>query len=213
MKYFLDTANIEEIKKANELGLISGVTTNPSLVSKEDKAFEDVLKEIVEIVDGPISAEVISEDSKGMIREAEELVKIHKNIVIKIPMTEEGLKATRILSEKGIKVNVTLIFTSTQALAAAKAGATYVSPFIGRLDDIGLNGMELLEEIMYIFKSYGVEAEVIAASIRNKNHLIGAAMAGSDIATIPYNTLIDSLKHPLTDQGIEKFLSDWNKSK
>ena len=213
MKYFLDTANIEEIKKANELGLISGVTTNPSLVSKEDKAFEDVLKEIVEIVDGPISAEVISEDSKGMIREAEELVKIHKNIVIKIPMTEEGLKATRILNEKGIKVNVTLIFTSTQALAAAKAGATYVSPFIGRLDDIGLNGMELLEEIMYIFKSYGVEAEVIAASIRNKNHLIGAAMAGSDIATIPYNTLIDSLKHPLTDQGIEKFLSDWNKSK
>lgn len=213
MKYFLDTANVEEIKKANELGLISGVTTNPSLVSKEDKAFEDVLKEITEIVDGPISAEVISEDSEGMIKEAEELVKIHENIVIKVPMTEEGLKATRILNQKGIKVNVTLIFTSTQALAAAKAGATYVSPFIGRLDDIGLNGMQLLEEIMYVFKSYGIESEVIAASIRNKNHLIGAAMAGSDIATIPYQTLIDSLKHPLTDHGIERFLSDWNKSK
>lgn len=213
MKYFLDTANIDEIKSANDLGLISGVTTNPSLVSKEDKEFKDVIKEISEIVDGPISAEVISEDSKGMIKEAEELVKIHENIVIKVPMTAEGLKATKILNEKGIRINVTLIFTATQALAAAKAGATYVSPFVGRLDDIGLDGIELLDEIMYIFKSYGIRAEVIAASIRNKNHMIQAAMAGSDIATVPYNVLMESLNHPLTNEGIEKFLQDWNKKK
>lgn len=213
MKYFLDTANIDEIKKANDLGLISGVTTNPSLISREDKEFKVLIKEISEIVDGPISAEVISEDSMGMIKEADELVKIHKNIVIKVPMTAEGLKATKVLNEKGIRVNVTLIFTATQALAAAKAGASYVSPFVGRLDDIGLDGIELLEEIMYIFKSYGVRAEVIAASIRNKNHIIQAAMAGSDIATVPYNVLMDSLKHPLTNEGIDKFLKDWNKNK
>lgn len=209
MKYFIDTANVDDIKKAAELGIIDGVTTNPSLIAKEGRKFEDVIKEITEIVDGPISAEVISLDAEGMIKEANELVKIHKNIVIKVPMTPDGLKATTILSKKGIKVNVTLVFSSTQALAAAKAGAAYVSPFVGRLDDIGLNGMDLIEEIMFIFKSYGIKTEVIAASIRNRNHLRQASMTGVDIATIPYNVILDSLIHPLTDQGIEKFLSDW----
>ncbi|HSL86928.1 MAG TPA: fructose-6-phosphate aldolase [Bacteroidales bacterium] len=213
MKYFIDTANVEEIRKAAELGIIDGVTTNPSLIAKEGRVFEEVIKEITEIVDGPISAEVVSEDAEGMLKEADELVKIHDNIVIKVPMTAEGLKATSKLSKKGVKVNVTLVFSATQALAAAKAGASYVSPFIGRLDDIGLDGMELIEEIMYIFKSYGVRAEVIAASIRNRNHLTSAAMAGADIATLPYKVIMDSLLHPLTDQGIEKFLKDWESTK
>lgn len=213
MKYFIDTANVEEIRKAAELGIIDGVTTNPSLIAKEGRVFEEVIKEITEIVDGPISAEVVSLDAEDMVKEADELVKIHENIVIKVPMTAEGLKATSMLSAKGIKVNVTLVFSATQALAAAKAGAAFVSPFVGRLDDIGAEGMELIEEIMYIFKSYGVRAEVIVASIRNRNHLTQAAMAGADIATIPYKVLMDSLKHPLTDQGIEKFLKDWEGAK
>lgn len=213
MKYFIDTANVEEIRKAAELGIIDGVTTNPSLIAKEGRVFEEVIKEITEIVDGPISAEVVSLDAEGMLREAEELVKIHENIVIKVPMTAEGLKATSKLSRQGVHVNVTLIFSATQALAAAKAGASYVSPFVGRLDDIGLDGMELIEEIMYIFKTYGIRAEVIAASIRNRNHLTQAAMAGADIATIPFKVIMDSLVHPLTDQGIEKFLKDWESAK
>ncbi len=213
MKYFIDTANVEEIRKAAELGIIDGVTTNPSLIAKEGRVFEEVIKEITDIVDGPISAEVISLDAQGMVKEADELVKIHENIVIKVPMTAEGLKATSMLSKKGIKVNVTLIFSATQALAAAKSGAAFVSPFVGRLDDIGLDGMELVEEIMYIFKTYGVHTEVIVASIRNRNHLTQAAMAGADIATIPYKVLMDSLVHPLTDQGIEKFLKDWESTK
>lgn len=213
MKYFIDTANVEEIRKAAALGILDGVTTNPSLIAKEGRNFEEVIKEITEIVDGPISAEVISLDAEGMVKEADELVKIHENIVIKVPMTPEGLKATSILSKKGIHVNVTLIFSATQALAAAKAGASFVSPFVGRLDDIGTEGMDLIEEIMYIFKSFGLRCEVIVASIRTRNHLTQAAMAGADIATIPYKVLMESLKHPLTDQGIEKFLKDWKSVK
>ncbi len=213
MKYFIDTANVDEIRKAAELGIIDGVTTNPSLIAKEGRVFEEVIKEITEIVDGPISAEVVSIDAESMVREADELVKIHDNVVIKVPMTAEGLKATNILSKKKIKVNVTLIFSATQALAAAKAGAAFVSPFVGRIDDIGSNGMELVQEIMYIFKTYGIKTEVIVASIRNRNHLTQAALAGADIATIPYKVIMESLLHPLTDQGIEKFLSDWEKVK
>ncbi|SDI40299.1 fructose-6-phosphate aldolase [Proteiniclasticum ruminis] len=213
MKYFIDTANVEEIRKAAELGIVDGVTTNPSLIAKEGRVFEEVIEEITKIVDGPISAEVISLDAEGMLKEAEELVKIHPNIVIKVPMTPEGLKATAALAAKGVHVNVTLIFSATQALAAAKAGASYVSPFVGRLDDIGIEGMDLIEEIMYIFKTYGLHTEVIVASVRSRNHLTQAAMAGADIATVPYKVLMDSLKHPLTDQGIEKFLKDWESVK
>lgn len=213
MKYFIDTANVEEIRKVAELGIIDGVTTNPSLIAKEGRVFEEVIKEITEIIDGPISAEVVSLDADGMVEEANELIKIHKNIVIKVPMTADGIKATSMLSKRGIKVNVTLIFSATQALAAAKAGAAYVSPFVGRLDDIGLEGMDLVEEIMEIFNNYGIDTEVIVASIRNRNHLTQAALAGADIATIPYKVIMDSLKHPLTDQGIEKFLKDWENSK
>ncbi|QSX08089.1 fructose-6-phosphate aldolase [Alkalibacter rhizosphaerae] len=211
MKYFIDTANVDEIKQASELGIIRGVTTNPSLIAKEGRKFEDVIEEIANIVDGPISAEVISLEAEGMIEEAEDLQKIHPNIVIKIPMTAEGIKATSILSKELIKVNVTLVFSVTQALAAAMAGAAYVSPFIGRLDDVGANGVALLEEIMWTFQRYDIKTEVIAASIRNKEHIVAAAAAGVDIATVPYKVLMDSLKHPLTDQGIEKFLKDWNK--
>jgi len=213
MKYFIDTANVEEIRKVAELGIIDGVTTNPSLIAKEGRVFEEVIKEITEIIDGPISAEVVSLDAEGMVKEANELIKIHKNIVIKVPMTADGIKATSILSKRGIKVNVTLIFSATQALAAAKAGAAYVSPFVGRLDDIGLEGMDLVEEIMDIFNNYGIDTEVIVASVRNRNHLTQAALAGADIATIPYKVIMDSLKHPLTDQGIEKFLKDWENNK
>jgi len=213
MKYFIDTANVEEIRKVAELGIIDGVTTNPSLIAKEGRIFEEVIKEITEIIDGPISAEVVSLDAEGMVKEANELIKIHKNIVIKVPMTADGIKATSILSKRGIKVNVTLVFSATQALAAAKAGAAYVSPFVGRLDDIGLEGMDLVEEIMEIFNNYGIDTEVIVASIRNRNHLTQAALAGADIATIPYKVIMDSLKHPLTDQGIEKFLKDWESNK
>lgn len=213
MKYFIDTANVEEIRKVAELGIIDGVTTNPSLIAKEGRVFEEVIKEITEIVDGPISAEVVSLDAEGMVKEANELIKIHKNIVIKVPMTADGIKATSILSKRGIKVNVTLIFSATQALAAAKAGAAYVSPFVGRLDDIGLEGMDVVDEIVEIFRNYCIETEIIVASVRNRNHLTQAALSGADIATIPYKVIMDSLKHPLTDQGIEKFLKDWESSK
>lgn len=213
MKYFIDTANIDEIKKASELGLLAGVTTNPSLIAKEGRVFEDVIKEITGIVDGPISAEAVSLDAEGMVAEGRELSKIHPNVIIKVPMTAEGLKAVSQFKKEGIKTNVTLVFTSSQALAAARAGASYVSPFIGRLDDIGLDGIELIEEIADIFCTYGIETEIIAASIRNKTHITRAALAGADIATIPYKVLMDSLKHPLTDAGIDRFLKDWESVK
>ncbi|MBA5849834.1 fructose-6-phosphate aldolase [Clostridium sp. cel8] len=209
MKFFIDTANVDEIKKANEMGIICGVTTNPSLIAKEGREFKDVVKEITTIVDGPISAEVIGLKSNEMIEEARDLVKIHKNIVIKIPMTTEGLKAVKILSKEGIHTNVTLIFSASQALLAARAGASYVSPFLGRLDDIGSNGMKLVEDITKIFKNYNIKTEIIAASVRSPLHVINAAKAGCDIATVPYKVLIQMTKHPLTDIGIERFLQDW----
>ena len=209
MRFFIDTANIEEIKEANELGVICGVTTNPSLTAKEGRDFIVVVKEISTIVDGPISAEVISLDHKGMVEEADKLSKIHKNIVIKLPMTLEGLKATKILSQKGIKTNVTLIFSATQALLAARAGATYVSPFVGRLDDIGQDGLSLIEEIVDIFNVNAIETEIIVASVRNPIHVAQAARMGADIATVPYKVITQMTKHPLTDKGIENFLKDW----
>ena len=211
LKIFIDTANVNEIREANSWGVISGVTTNPSLIAKEGRDFKEVVKEITSIVDGPISAEVISLDHEGMVKEARELSKIHKNIVVKIPMTIEGLKAVNILSKEGIKTNVTLIFSSAQALLAAKAGASYVSPFVGRIDDVGSEGMELIREITQIFNNYDIKTEIIAASIRSPMHVIDAAMAGADIATIPYKVLVQMTKHPLTDIGIEKFLDDWKK--
>ena len=209
MRFFLDTANIEHIKEANEMGVICGVTTNPSLVAKEGRDFNEVLKEITEIVDGPISGEVISEDAAGMIREGREIALIHKNMIVKIPMTAEGLKACKVLSKEGIKTNVTLIFSSAQALLAANAGATYVSPFLGRLDDISMDGMELVRTIADIFAIHGIKTEIIAASVRNPIHVIEAAKAGADIATIPYSLVMQMVKHPLTDQGLEKFKADW----
>ena len=209
MRFFIDTANIEEIKEANELGVICGVTTNPSLIAKEGRDFIEVVKEISTIVDGPISAEVISLDHKGLVEEADKLSKIHKNIVIKLPMTLEGLKATKILSQKGIKTNVTLIFSATQALLAARAGATYVSPFVGRLDDIGQDGLSLIEEIVDIFNVNAIETEIIVASVRNPIHVAQAARMGADIATVPYKVITQMTKHPLTDKGIENFLKDW----
>ena len=202
MRFFIDTANIEEIKEANELGVICGVTTNPSLIAKEGRDFIEVVKEISTIVDGPISAEVISLDHKGMVEEADKLSKIHKNIVIKLPMTLEGLKATKILSQKGIKTNVTLIFSATQALLAARAGATYVSPFVGRLDDIGQDGLSLIEEIVDIFNVNAIETEIIVASVRNPIHVAQAARMGADIATVPYKVITQMTKHPLSDKGI-----------
>ena len=210
MKIFLDTANIDEIKEGASWGIVDGVTTNPSLIAREGRDFKEVVKEICEIVDGPISAEVISEDSEGMIAEAKELVKIHKNIVIKIPMTVEGLKAVSILSKENIKTNVTLIFSANQALLAAKAGASYVSPFLGRVDDIGSEGMELVRSIVEIFDIYGFDTQVIAASVRHPLHVTDAALAGSHIATIPMKVLQQMVKHPLTDKGIESFMKDWN---
>lgn len=209
MKIFIDTANVDEIKKANNLGVICGVTTNPSLIAKEGREFSKVVQEICAIVDGPISAEVISLEATQMVEEALELVKIHKNIVIKIPMTAEGLIATKMLSQKGIKVNVTLIFSANQALLAALAGATYVSPFLGRLDDIGQDGMELIGDIVQIFDNYNIATEIISASIRHPMHVIWAAKAGSHIATIPYKVIEQMISHPLTDIGIQKFLKDW----
>ncbi len=209
MKIFIDTANVDDIRKANDLGVISGVTTNPSLIAKEGRDFKEVVTEITSIVDGPISAEVISLEADGMVEEAKELVKIHKNIVIKIPMTLEGLKAVKRLTALGIKTNVTLIFSATQALLAARAGATYVSPFLGRLDDIGMNGLNLIEEIVDIFDMHNIETEIIAASIRHPVHVIEAARLGAHIATIPYKVIVQMTKHPLTDAGIERFLKDW----
>ena len=209
MKLFIDTANVEEIRKANDLGVICGVTTNPSLIAKEGRVFEEVVKEITSIVDGPISAEVISLESEKMVEEALELAKIHPNIVIKLPMCLEGLKAVKILSAKGIKTNVTLIFSATQALLAARAGATYVSPFVGRLDDIGQEGINLISEVAEIFAMHDIETEIISASIRNPIHVTSSALAGAHIATVPYKVIEQMTKHPLTDAGIAKFLKDW----
>lgn len=211
MKFFIDTANIEEIKKGLELGMVDGVTTNPSLVSKEQRPFEEILAEICSLVAGPVSAEVISTEVEAMIKEARQLARISDKIVIKIPMTEEGLKAVKRLSAENIPTNVTLVFSSSQALLAAKAGASYISPFIGRLDDISLNGMDLISEIMTIMRNYGFPAEVIVASIRNPMHVVESALIGADIATIPYKVITQLAKHPLTDTGMEKFLADWKK--
>lgn len=209
MKFFIDTANVEEIKKVAKWGVLDGVTTNPTLIAKEGRDLKEVVEEICSIVNGPISAEVISLQSDKMVEEAKELVKIHKNIVIKIPMCEEGLKAVNELSNLGIKTNVTLIFSAQQALLAAKAGATYVSPFLGRIDDIGSLGIQLIEDIVTIFSNFGIESEIICASIRTPIHLLECAKVGGDIATIPYKVFAQMLKHPLTDRGIEQFLEDY----
>ena len=213
MKFFIDTANIDEIRKAWEIGVIDGVTTNPSLISKEKKEPVGLIREICSIVDGPISAEVIGLKTDEMVGEAEELAKIHKNIVIKIPMTEDGLRAVKRLSSAGIKTNVTLIFSPSQALLAAKAGASYVSPFVGRLDDISHVGMDIISDIRDIYENYMFDTEVIVASIRNPLHVVDAAKIGADIATIPYSVIAQLIRHPLTDIGIEKFLKDWEKVK
>lgn len=211
MKFFIDTANVEDIKRANDMGVICGVTTNPSLIAKEGRDFKEVIKEITSIVDGPISGEVkaTTVDTEGMIREGREIAAIHPNMVVKIPMTVEGLKAVKVLSAEGIKTNVTLIFTANQALLAAEAGASYVSPFLGRLDDINQPGIELVRTIAEIFSIYGYETEIIAASVRNPIHVTDCALAGADIATVPYKVIEQMTKHPLTDQGIEKFQADY----
>jgi len=211
MKLFIDTANLEEIKKAQSWGLLDGVTTNPSLLSKEKGNFKEILLKICETVDGPVSGEVVSLDAEGMVREAEDLAALHKNIVIKVPITLEGLKAIKILTKKGIRTNTTLVFSPLQALLAAKAGATYVSPFVGRLDDIHLVGMELIQQIKTIFDNYGIETEIIVASIRNPLHIVDAALIGAHICTIPFNVMEKMVQHPLTDKGIAKFLEDWKK--
>lgn len=210
MKLFIDTANVADIKAANDMGVICGVTTNPSLISKEGRDFNEIIKEITSIVDGPISGEVISLDADGMIKEGREIAKIHKNMVVKIPMTEEGLKAVKALSKENIKTNVTLIFTPAQALLAARAGASYVSPFLGRLDDIATNSLELIKTIVDIFKIHDITTEIIAASIRSPLHVVDAARAGAHIATVPANAIKAMLKHPLTDSGIERFMKEWN---
>lgn len=213
MKFFVDTANVDEIREINEWGVICGVTTNPSLIAKEGRDFKKVITEITDIVDGPISAEVISLDSEEMISEADVLSKIHPNIVIKIPMTKDGLKAVKVLSKKGIKTNVTLVFSANQALLAARAGANFVSPFVGRMDDIGNNGINIIEDIVQIYDMHGIETEIIAASIRHPMHVIEAAKYGAHIATIPYNVFETMVKHPMTDSGIERFLKDWETAK
>ncbi len=211
MKFFIDTANVDEIREANEMGIICGVTTNPSLIAKEGRDFNQVIREIASIVDGPISGEVkaTTTDAAGMIREGREIAAIHPNMVVKIPMTAEGLKAVKVLSAEGIKTNVTLIFTTAQALLAARAGATFVSPFVGRLDDISMPGVELIEDIADVFMTHDIKTEIIAASIRHAIHVIDCARAGADIATVPYKVLMQMTKHPLTDQGIEKFRKDY----
>jgi len=211
MKFFIDSANISEIKEALSLGMCDGVTTNPSLVAREKRPFNDVVKEILEAVHGPVSLEVVSLEAAGMVAEAKKLVELGGNVVIKVPLTTEGLKATKILSGEGIDVNETLIFSPIQALMAAKAGAAYVSPFVGRLDDVAQNGMELVEQILSIFDNYGFTTEVIVASVRHPMHVLEAAMLGADIATIPFGVIAQLAKHPLTDVGIEKFLADWKK--
>ena len=210
MKLFIDTANIEEIKEANELGVICGVTPTPSLLAKEGRDFKTVIDEITSIVDGPISAEVISLDADSMVEEALPLAEMNKNIVIKIPMTKEGLKAVKRLTSMGIRTNVTLVFSAAQALLAARAGATYVSPFLGRLDDINSDGLSLISDIAEIFSVHAIDTEIISASIRSSNHVIEAAKLGAHIATVPYNVIMQMLRHPLTDAGIEKFLKDWD---
>ncbi|WP_320952403.1 fructose-6-phosphate aldolase [Enterocloster bolteae] len=211
MKFFVDTANVEAIKKANDMGVICGVTTNPSLIAKEGRNFAEVIKEITDIVDGPISGEVkaTTVDAEGMIKEGREIAAIHPNMVVKIPMTVEGLKAVKVLHAEGIKTNVTLVFTSAQALLAARAGASYVSPFLGRLDDISMPGIDLIYDITEIFQMHNIETEIIAASVRNPIHVIDCAKAGADIATVPYKVLEQMTKHPLTDQGIAKFQADY----
>lgn len=211
MKFFIDTANVDEIRQANDMGIICGVTTNPSLIAKEGRDFNQVIAEIASIVDGPISGEVkaTTTDAEGMIKEGREIAAIHKNMVVKIPMTVEGLKAVKVLSAEGIKTNVTLIFSAAQALLAARAGATYVSPFLGRLDDISMPGIDLIKDITEIFMMHGIETEIISASVRHPIHVIDCAKAGADIATVPFKVLVQMTKHPLTDQGIEKFQADY----
>lgn len=211
MKIFLDTANVEHIREANSWGVVDGVTTNPTLIAREGRNFEEVVREICEIVDGPISAEVVSEDAEGMVKEARELSKIHKNVVIKIPMTPEGLKATRTLKDEDIKTNVTLVFSSNQVLLAAKAGATFVSPFIGRLDDQGQVGMEVIRETVTILETYDFDTQVIVASVRHPIHVLEAALAGAHVATVPFDVLKKMTRHSLTDVGIRKFLEDYKK--
>lgn len=211
MKFFIDTANIDEIRTADEWGLVDGVTTNPSLVAREKRSFKDLIAEICTIIDGPVSAEAVSLDAKGMIGEARELSKIHKNIVVKVPMTLEGLKAVKTVAAEGIKTNVTLVFSPVQALMAAKAGATYVSPFVGRLDDIAQPGMDSISQILDIFDNYGFKTEVIVASVRNPVHVLESAIMGAHVATIPFKVLEQLSKHPLTDIGIDRFLKDWEK--
>jgi transaldolase len=211
MRFFIDTANLEEIKKANELGLLDGVTTNPTLVAKEGRNFEELIKEICKIVGGPVSAEVISVEAEGMVKEARQLAKLADNIVVKIPMITEGIKATKILSKEDINTNVTLVFSPLQALIAAKAGATFVSPFIGRLDDISSVGIGIVEDIVTIYENYGFETEVIVASIRNPVHVLDAALIGAHIATIPFKVLTQLTEHPLTKIGLDRFLADWKK--
>ncbi len=213
MKFFLDTANIEEIRKGVSLGLVDGVTTNPSLVAKEGKSLEDVAKEICDLVDGPVSLEVVSTESKDIIEEARHLAKVHENAVVKIPMIEEGLKALKVVSQEGIRVNVTLVFSATQALLAAKNGAIIVSPFVGRLDDISTDGMDLISDILTIYENYGFETEVLVASIRSPMHVLQSALMGAHIATMPYKTMAQMVKHPLSDIGLKKFLADWEKQK
>ncbi|MFA6980409.1 MAG: fructose-6-phosphate aldolase [Ignavibacteriaceae bacterium] len=212
MKIFIDTASIKEIREAASLGLLDGVTTNPSLVAKEGKDFRAMLDEILAIVDGPVSAEVISTDYEGILKEGRELAAIHKNIVVKVPLIKEGLKAVRTFSDEGIKTNVTLCFSPSQALLAAKAGASYISPFVGRLDDISHNGMQLIEEIVQIYRNYDYETEVLVASIRHPLHFVEAALIGADVCTMPFSVIDKLFSHPLTDNGLEKFLSDWKKT-
>jgi transaldolase len=217
MKFFIDTANLDEIREAHSLGLVDGVTTNPSLCAKmgicEPEAFKQHIRTICELVQGPVSAEVVATDTDSMVAEARDLAKIHEWVAVKIPMTPAGLKATRILAAEGIRVNVTLIFQALQAMLAAKAGAAYVSPFIGRLDDINQRGMEIVEQIVTIFENYGFETEIIVASVRHPLHVLEGALAGADIATIPYGVMLQLMKHPLTDAGLKKFLEDWEKAR
>lgn len=213
MKFFIDTANIREIKEANSMGMVDGVTTNPSLIAREGRDFKEIITEICQIVDGPISAEVISLEEAGMVSEARDLAKIHSNIVVKIPMTIDGLKAVRTLTAEGIRTNVTLVFSPLQALMAAKAGAAYVSPFVGRLDDLSQDGMTLVEQIVTIFDNYDFETEIIVASVRNPLHVLDSALMGADIATIPFDVLAKLAAHPMTDKGIKAFMADWEKSK
>lgn len=211
MKFFIDTANVDEIKEGLKLGLVDGVTTNPTLVAKEKRDFSAIIRDILNIVEGPVSLEVVSLDAEGMMKEGRELSKLGTQVVIKVPMTTEGLKATRLLSKEGIKVNQTLIFSPLQALLAAKAGATYVSPFVGRLDDVGHPGMELVQQILSIYDNYGFSTEVIVASVRHPGHILEAALMGAHVATIPFKVLSQLASHPLTDRGIETFLADWQK--